>query len=253
MRSAIAALWKLAAAAALIGAASAQAAEIKLVAAAEMRALLRLVPAFEKASGHKIKIVWESEPTTKEVVEHWAADAALIPAPDLDRLIAAGVMLRDSRMDVAKSPLGLAVREGIPKPDISSAEAVRKAVLSAKSIVHSSGPSGAHLAGLFEKMGIADRIKDKIERKNFRHRVTEVLMVRRADLGFDLVSELMSEGGNGPLQFVGPLPSDIQYITVFAAAIRKTAAAPDAAKALLKFLAAPEAAAVIRQFGMEPG
>ncbi len=253
MRSAIAALRTLAAAVVLIGATSVQAAEIKLIAAAEMRALLGLVPAFEKASGHKVKIVWETEPTTKAVVEHWAADAVLIPVPDLDRLIAEDVLLKDSRVDVAKSPLGIAVPAGAPKPDISSADAVRTAVLAARSIAHSSGPSGAHLARVFDRMGIAGRIKDKIARKNFHQRVTEMLKVRRADLGFDLVSELRSDGDNGPLQYVGPLPPDLQYVTVLAAAIRKTAAASDAAAALLKFLKAPEAAAVIRQFGMEPG
>ena len=246
----ISAMTRVAAAAVLLGAATAEAAEIKLIAAAEMRALLSLLPAFEKSSGHKVNIVWEVETTTRQVVERERADAVLIPAPDLETLMAADTMLAGSRVNVAKSPLGLAVPEGVAKPDISSAQAVKNAVLSAKSLVYSSGPSGAHLAEVFKKMGIADQIKDKIARKSHLHRVTELLLVRRAELGFDLVSELMSQD---VLQFVGPLPPDMQYVTVFAAAIRQSAASPDAAKALLKFLTAPEAAPVIKQFGMEPG
>jgi molybdate transport system substrate-binding protein len=253
MKSFASALAKLVAAVAMLGMASAQAAEVKLIAAAEMRALLALLPAFEKSSGHKVNIIWEIETTTRQVVEREKADAVLIPVTDLDKLMAADMMLAGSRVDVAKSPLGLAVREGDPKPDISSAEAVKKAILAAKSVVYSTGPSGTHLAEMFEKMRIAEQIKDKIVRKGHHQRVTHWLMARNADLGFDVVSELTSEGENGPLQYVGPLPPDMQYVTVFAAAIRKTAASPDAAKALLQFLTTPEAASVIKQFGMEPG
>jgi molybdate transport system substrate-binding protein len=224
------ALAKLAATIALLGAASAQAAEIKLIAAAEMRALLWLLPAFEKASGHKVNIIWEIEPTTRQVVEREKADAVLIPTADLDKLTATDAILAGSRVNVAKSPLGLAIRPGDPKPD--------------------TGPSGAHLAEAFRKMGIADQIKDKIQRKNYYTRAANVVMARNADLGFDLLSELKADD---VLQVVGLLPPEMQYVTVFAAAIRKTAASHDAAKALLNFLTTPEAATVIKQFGMEPG
>jgi molybdate transport system substrate-binding protein len=250
MKRLASALSKLAAAAALIIATPAQAAEIKLIAAAEMRVLLSLLPAFEKSSGHKVNVVWEIEPTTIQVVERERADAVVIPAPDLDRLLAAGIMLADSRVDVAKSPMGLAVRAGEPKPDISSVEAVKKAVLGAKSVAFSSGPSGAHLAETFGKMGIADEIKDKVARKSHHHRISNMVAARAVDLGFDLASELVHEEG---FQYVGPLPPELQYVTVFAAALRTSAASPEAAKALLKFLSAPEAAPAIKQFGMEPG
>jgi len=132
MKSFASALAELMAAVTMLGMASAQAAEVKLIAAAEMRALLALLPAFEKASGHKVNVIWEIETTTRQVVEREKADAVLVPVTDLDKLMAVDMMLAGSRVNVAKSPLGLAVREGDPKPDISSAEAVKKAILAAK-------------------------------------------------------------------------------------------------------------------------
>jgi molybdate transport system substrate-binding protein len=178
------------------------------------------------------------------------ADVVLIAAPNIDRLISEGRLVAGSRVDVARSGIGVAVRAGLPKPDISSGEAVKQAVLAAKSVAYSSGPSGFYLADLFKKMGIADQIKDKVRQTPSGVQVGELVARGEADLGFQQVSELLHLKG---IHYLGPLPADIQHITVFSAGLHTAATAPDAAKQLVKFLTAPEAGAIIRKTGMEPG
>ncbi len=236
----------------VIGATTAQAADVKLIASAAVKeAVFDLVPAFEKASGHKVTIIWAgTEAITKRISGGEVADIVLIAAPNIDKLVAEGKLVAGSRADVAKSSIGVAVRAGLPKPDISSGEAVKNAVLAAKSVAYSSGPSGFYLADLFKKMGIADQIKDKIKQTPSGVQVGEVVARGEADLGFQQVSELLHLKG---IDYLGPLPADIQHITVFSAGLHTAATAPEAAKALMKFLTGPEAGPIIRKSGMEPG
>ena len=235
-----------------IGATTAQAAEVKLIGSAAVKeAVIDLIPAFEKASGHKVTSLWAgTEAITKRISGGEVVDVVLIAAPNIDKLIAAGKLAAGSRADVAKSGIGVAVRAGLPKPDISSGEAVKNAVLAAKSVAYSSGPSGFYLADLFRKMGIADQIKDKVKQTPSGVQVGEVVARGEADLGFQQVSELLHRKD---IQYLGPLPSDIQHVTVFSAGLHSAAPQPDAAKALVKFLTGPEAGASIRKTGMEPG
>ena len=235
-----------------IGATTAQAAEVKLIGSAAVKeAVIDLIPAFEKASGHKVTTIWAgTEAITKRISGGEVVDVVLIAAPNIDKLIAAGKLTAGSRADIAKSGIGVAVRAGLPKPDISSGEAVKNAVLAAKSVAYSSGPSGFYLADLFRKMGIADQIKDKVKQTPSGVQVGEVVARGEADLGFQQVSELLHLKG---IQYLGPLPSDIQHVTVFSAGLHSAAPQPDAAKALVKFLTGPEAGASIRKTGMEPG
>jgi molybdate transport system substrate-binding protein len=177
-------------------------------------------------------------------------DVVLIAAPNIDKLISEGKLVAGSRADVAKSGIGVALRTGLPKPDLSSGEAVKKAVLAAKSVAYSSGPSGFYLADLFKTMGIADQIKDKVKQTPSGVQVGEVVARGEADLGFQQVSELLHLKG---IQYLGPLPADIQHVTVFSAGLHTAATAPDAAKTLVKFLTAAEAGPIIRKTGMEPG
>jgi len=239
-------------AAAMVIGTTAQAAEVKLIGSAAVKeVVLDLVPAFEKASGHKVTTIWAgTEAITKPVSGGEGVDIVLIAAPNVDRLIAEGKLVAGSRTDVTKSGIGVAVRAGLPKPDISSGEAVKNAVLAAKSVAYSSGPSGFYLADLFKRMGIADQIKDKVKQTPSGVQVGEVVARGEADLGFQQVSELLHLKG---IQYLGPLPADIQHITVFSAGLHRAAPEPDAAKALVRFLTAPEAGPVIRKTGMEPG
>jgi molybdate transport system substrate-binding protein len=237
---------------AIIGVSAADAAEIKVIASAAMKeAVLDLIPAFEKSSGHKVTTIWAgTEAITKRISGGEVVDIVLIAAPNIDKLIAEGKLAAGSRTDVAKSGVGVAVRTGLPKPDISSSEALKKAVLAAKSVAYSSGPSGFYLADLFKKMGIADQIKDKVKQTPSGVQVAEVVARGEADLGFQQVSELLHAKG---IDYLGPLPPDIQHITVFSADLHTAAPAPEAAKGLVKFLAGPEASPAIRKTGMEPG
>ena len=252
MTSFVSALTKSVAAAMVIGTATAHAAEIKVIASAAVKdVVLDLIPAFERSSGHKVTTIWAgTEAITKRIGGGEVVDIVLIAAPNIDKLISEGRLVAGSRADVAKSGIGVAVRAGLPQPDISSGEAVKKAVLAAKSIAYSSGPSGFYLAELFKKMGIADQIKDKVKQTPSGVQVGEVVARGEADLGFQQVSELLHLKG---IDYLGPLPADIQHLTVFSAGLHTAATAPEAAKALMKFLTGPEAGPIIKKSGMEPG
>jgi len=240
------------AAAMAFGVGAADAAEVRVMAANALKeAHVELVAAFEKSSGHKVTTIWGgTEGIAKRIADGEVVDVVIIAAPNVDRLIQAGKLAAGSRADVARSGIGVAVRSGLPKPDISSGEAVRTAVLAARSVAYSSGPSGFYLADLFRTMGIADQIRDKVKQPASGVQVGELVARGEADLGFQQVSELMHVKG---IDYLGPLPADIQSITVYSAGLHAAAPAPDAARALIRFLTAPEAGPIIRKIGMEPG
>ncbi len=236
----------------LIAAAPARAAEIKLLASIAAReAVLDLLPAFERTSGHRVSVTWTgTEAVAKRIADGELADVVLIAAPTVDKLIAAGSLVAGSRADVAKSGIGVALRAGLPRPDISSADTVRSAVLAAKSVAYSSGPSGFYMADLFRKMGISGQIAGKLRQTPSGVQVGEIVARGEADLGFQQVSELLHLKG---IQYLGPLPADIQHVTIFSVGMHSAAPEPAAARALMKFLTAPEAGPIIRKSGMEPG
>jgi molybdate transport system substrate-binding protein len=244
------ALYGVAAVLATALAPAAIAAEIKVIASNAVREPYReLVPIFEKTTGHKVTIDWGG---TVDIVRRVGggeiADIVIIPAARIDDFIKQRVLV--GRTDLARSGVGVAVRAGASRPDISSAAALRSALLAAKSIVLSSGPSSVYLPTLFEKMGIADALKPKIIQIGPGLPVGETIARGEGEIGFTQMSELMSVKG---IDYLGPLPAEIQFITVFSAGLHAAAAAPEAARALLKFLTAPEAAPVLRSHGMEPG
>jgi molybdate transport system substrate-binding protein len=176
------------------------------------------------------------------------ADLVIMSATLLDELIKAGIVAAGNRFDLAKSGVGVAVKSGAPKPDISSGEALKRAVLAAKAVAYSTGPSGIYLVGLFQRMGIADAIRDKAKiSQGFP--AGDFVARGEAELAFQQISELLPVPG---IELVGPLPPDVQQITVFSAGLHAGAKEPDAARALVKFLTAPAAAPVIRKKGMEP-
>jgi molybdate transport system substrate-binding protein len=252
MKSMMSALTMLVSVAMVIGVSPAQAAEIKVIASNAIKeAYLDLVPAFEKASGHTVTTIWGgTESVAKRISGGEVVDVVIIAAPNIDKLILEGKLVAGSRVDFAKSGVGIAVRAGLPKPDISSGDAVKRAVLAAKSVAYSSGPSGFYLADMFKKMGITDQIKDKVKQPASGVQIGDLMARGEADLGFQQVSELLHAKG---IDYLGPLPADIQNITVFSAGLHTAAPAPEAAKALVRFLTAPEAGPIIKTTGMEPG
>ena len=224
--------------------------EIKVMASAAFKeAYLELVPEFERATGHKVVTLWvPSVQMMSRLKGGETVDLVIMSAASLDELIGAGIVAAGDRYDIARSGIGIAVRAGAPKPDISSGEAIKRAVLAAKAIAYSTGPSGVYLAGLFQRMGIADTIKDKVKiSQGFP--AGSFVASGEAELAFQQISELLPVPG---IELVGPLPADIQQITVFSAGLHVGAKAPDAARALVKFLTAPAAAPVTRKKGMEP-
>lgn len=238
--------------AAMIGIDAAQAAEVKVMAANAVReAYLELASDFEKSTGHKVTTIWGgTEGVTKRISGGEVVDIVIIAAPNIDRLIAEGKLASGSRADFAKAGVGVAVRTGLPKPDISSAEAVKRAVLAASSVAYSSGPSGFYVADLFKRMGITDQIKDKVRQPASGVQVGELVARGEADLGFQQISELLHVKG---IDYLGPLPPEIQNMTIYSAGLHSAAPAPDAARALVKSLTSPQAGPVLKKLGMEPG
>jgi molybdate transport system substrate-binding protein len=236
----------------LILASVANAADVKVLASAALKeAYLELVPQFERVTEHKVATTWAG---TVDIMKRMQAgetfDLVIMAGPSIDELIKLGKIVPGSRVDLAKSGVGAAVRAGAAKPDIGSGDALKRAMLAAKSIAYSTGPSGVYLADLFQRMGIADEIKSKVKISPPGVPVGEMIARGEAEIGFQQVSELLPVAG---IDFIGPLSADVQKITVFAGGIHTGAKEPDAAKALVKFITSPQAVPVIKKKGMEPG
>ena len=223
-------------------------ANIKVMASAAFReAYLELLPEFERASGHRVTNTWvPSVQMMNRLKGGETTDIVILSDASLEELAQAGIVAE--RFPLAKSGIGVAVRAGAPRPDISSGDGIRRAALAARSIVYSTGPSGIYLRQLFERMGIADEIKAKV-RQVQGEPAGAVVARGEAEIGFQQMSELLPVAG---IDVVGPLPPDIQEITIFSAALHARAPEPAAARALIAWLKAPAAAAVIRKKGMQP-
>ena len=228
---------------------NASAAEVRVLPSNAMReVLLDAAPQFEMASGHKVSMafVGSVDILSRLRAGDKSADLIVLQVNSIDELAAEGLVVRGSRVDFARSLVGAAVRAGAPRSDISSADALKRTLLAAKSIVVSSGPSGVYMLGLFERMGIP------------RERYTQAkpgvqtgLLVARgeAELCFQQVSELLPVTG---IDFLGPLPAGAGHVTVFAGGLHSAAADREAARALMQYLASPAAAPVLKAKGMEP-
>jgi molybdate transport system substrate-binding protein len=251
MKSSIFAM-SFAAVSALLSSGGAGAVEIKVLSTqAPEQAYRELVPQFEKASGHTVTTIFTGTlDVQKRIAAGEAYDLIIMAGPAIDDFIKSGKVVAGSRVDIAKSGVGVAVHAGAPKPDISSTQAVKKALLAAKSIGYSTGPSGVYLTGLFQRLAVADQIKGKLKQTPTGVLVGNLVANGEAEIGFQQVSELAHFPG---VDFVGPLPADIQEVTVFSSGIQMGAKQADAASAWVRFLTAPAAAAVFKSKGLEPG
>jgi len=241
---------------ALLLAGSANAAEVRVMISGGLTAAYKeLVPEFERLTGNKVLTAYgPSMGTTVNAIpirleRGEPVDVLIMVGYALGDLVKQGKVVADSRVDLVKSPIGIAVKSGAPRPDISSADAVKRALLATKSIAYSDSASGVYVSTeMFEKLGIADAMKDKA-RKIPATPVGEIVARGDAEIGFQQISELLPVPG---VDIVGQLPSELQKITVFSAGIATVSREPDAGKALIKFLASPTASAVIVKSGMEP-
>ena len=228
------------------------AAEIKVLSTqATEQAYRELVPQFEKATGHKVSTVFTGTlDANKRLAAGETYDLLIMSGPSIDEHIKADKVVSDSRVDLAKSGVGVGVRAGAPKPDISTTEALKKTLLAAKSIGYSTGPSGIYVLGLFQRMGISDEIRGRLRQTPTGVFVGTIIANGEAEIGFQQVSELSNFPG---VDYVGPLPAGIQQMTVFASGILVGAKESDAAKALVKFITTPAAGEAFKKRGMEPG
>jgi molybdate transport system substrate-binding protein len=214
------------------------------------RALLaELAQAFERQIGRPV--AFESVggvDAAKRVAAGEAFDVVALARDAIDRLADAGHVVADSRVDVARSGVAVAVRAGTAQPDISTEAALRAAVLGARRIGTSTGPSGVQLQELFRRWGIADEIAARLVTAPPGVPVGRLVAEGEVDLGFQQLSELMSLPG---IVVLGPLPAPVQISTVFAAATATRAHDAAGARALLAFLSAPDTAAIKQRHGME--
>jgi len=214
------------------------------------QACRELVAQFEKASGHKVTTTFNGTLNVqKRLADGEPYDLIIMAAPAIDEQIKLGKAVAGSRVDLAQSGTGVAVRKGAPKPDISSVEALKKTLLSAKSIGYSTGPSGVYMLSVFEKLGVADQVKGKLKQTPSGVFVGNLVAKGDTEIGFQQISELVRFPG---IDYVGPLPGELQRMTMFSCGIHSGAKQADAARALVTFLTAPAAAPVIRKHGLEP-
>src|SRR5580692_488234 len=231
--------------------AQAHAAELKLLEGNALNAVMdELGPQFEKATGTKINATIGTSAQLKARVDsNEAFDAIILTKALLDQLATQGKVADSPRAPIAHVGIGVAIRKGAPKPDISTVEAFKQAMLNAKSIGYvDNTPTGAALKAIFAKLGIADQVNAQL--KPLTIQAADAVANGDVEIGMTQISEILPVAG---AELVGPLPADIQVNTVFAAGVSTAAKNADGAAALIKFLTSPSAAAVIKAKGMEPG
>lgn len=232
---------------------SASAAEITMISAMGLHATwLELMPMYEKASGDRVTIIWSPGLEVATRVEAGEkADVAVLAAEGVDDLIRGGFLTGGSRVPLANSLIGVAIRPGAPRPDLSSVASFRKSLLDAKKVAMSAGTSSIYLRKLFARLGIASDIEAKLYRQGSPRgeNVANVLRRGEADLGFQQVSELIDEPG---IVLVGPIPRELQEVTVWSVGLYRDAREAERAKALIAFIRSPAAAPILRKHGLEP-
>ena len=231
------------------------AAEVTLIAPGGIRAAVeQMIPAFEKKTGHKVKATFGSGNGTKAQIAKGDAFDVPIVQPPYPEVLASGNVVAASETPLAHVAVGVAVRPGTPHPDISSAEAVKKLLLSAKSISYPD-PKGGAAAGVsfdetLKKLGITDEMKPKIKLAQGGAGAMAALAKGEVDIGLTFISEIITEPG---VEVVGPLPASISTPTRLVGFVGSHSKEPAAAKELVNYLSSADAAKVYKERGMVPG
>jgi molybdate transport system substrate-binding protein len=228
----------------------AQAAELRVLAPnAAKEAVTAAIDVFQKSTGHTVTVSWTgTEAITKRVADGEVVDVVVNAAQNIERQAKEGKLIAATRTDFARSGIGVAIPASAPRPDVASADALKTAVLAARTVVVSSGTSGRHMVEVFSRLGIGDQVKSKLQQPPSGAQIADVVASGNADIGFQQVSELLHAKG---IQYLGPLPAELQNYTVYSAAAHSSAPNADAAKVLLAALrSAPVVAAVVAS-GME--
>jgi molybdate transport system substrate-binding protein len=251
--------WKIAAAAGCLGAigvamgmaTAATAAEIKVIASTAMREVLEeLGPMFEKASGHKVSITFLSGAVLPVKLKEGAQADLVVTTPEtIDDLTKAGKLVAGSGATFVRSAAGVAVRAGAKKPDVSTPEALKAALLAAKTVGYSQGPSGVHFNSVIARLGIAEAVKAKGVVPPLGQRVGTLVAEGKAEIGVQQITELLLIPG---IDYVGPLPKELQANIVYATATPTTAKEKDGAAALVTFIKSAPALPAIKKLGLDP-
>ncbi len=234
----------------LLSVSSAFAAELRAVISNALAESFReVIPEFERTSQIKVLSSFGGDDIPKRIEGGEPADVLIIWRTHLDKLATEGFVVQASETDVVRSNIGLAVRAGAPKPDISSVDALRRSLLNASSIAYSASISGVYISTeLFPKLGIAEQVKGKSKRIEGM-RVGEAIARGDAEIGFQQISELLPVTG---IQYVGPLPDGAQRVTVFSAGITANAKNTAGAQALMHFLTSSVAHPTFVKRGLDP-
>jgi molybdate transport system substrate-binding protein len=238
----------------LVPGAAAQPAEINaLISTALKSAMDELLPSFEREHGHTIRASYgPSGALIPRFNAGQPADVFLTDSAAIDELIRQGKVV-PGRSDLARTGIGIAVRKGAPKPDVSSPEALKQALLAARSVGHAAPAGGSitapHIMRMFEQLGIAAEMAPKVRLAagGPNGRVSVLISSGEAEIGLQQVSELMS---NPDVEVIGMLPPELQQVTTYSAGIATSAKEPDAAWVLIHFLAAPDAIAIYKLRGL---
>ena len=223
---------------------------LKLISSMATRDVLaNLAAAYERSTGQPVTAEGAGGvDVAKRVRQGEAVDVVVLASDVIDKLIDEG-RLMGKRVDVVKSGIAIAVRAGSEKPDISTEEAVKRAVSNAKSLSYSTGPSGVYLEKMFERWGILEAIRSRIVVPPPGVPVATMVADGRAEIGFQQLSELLNKSG---VEVIGALPDAIQSVTIFSGAVSATSTRPAAAKSLLESLGSPATASVKQKYGLEP-
>lgn len=210
--------------------------------------IIEVVPLFERASGITVEAEFRlTSVLQKEIESDVVFDLAFLPRPELEGLALLGKIGPDI-VDIARSTVGLAVRAGAPKPDISTVSALKQTLLAAQSIAYSDGPSGAYVAELLQRLGIAEAMRPKT--KLTSKPVAELMASGEAEVGMQQIVAILPIKG---AELVGPLPAELQNVITYAFGVSNSAGQAAAARAFIQFMTSPEAIRSIRAKGLEPG
>jgi molybdate transport system substrate-binding protein len=228
-----------------------QAAELRILAGGSTIGWLNeLGPQFERASGHKLVIHFDSTPNLIKQATSAPFDLGVVPVDVFKDAAAKARFAAGPTIDIARVGYGVAVRAGVPKPDVSTADALKKTLLDAQSVAFlPASAAGAYISGVFERLGIAEAMKAKTKPQTATGDIAKAVVQGDAELGVFLINVLMAPG----VELAGPFPTELQQELVFTAAVAADTKEAEAAKAFIAFLQTPAATAVIKARGMEPG
>jgi molybdate transport system substrate-binding protein len=235
----------------LVACVSAKSAEVKVMAGSALAGFIgELGPGFERATGHKLVVQYGLSRAFRQQIEAGEAfDLAILSVDIMDELVKQGKLGAGTFTEIARAGMGVAIRNGSPKPDINSVDAFRRSLLNAKSISYAPATEGGeHMDRVFERLGVAEQTKSRLKPQQLVGRIAQVVAAGDAELGIAVTSLLLVSG----VELVGKIPEELQLYLIFTATVSGTAKQPEAAVALVRHLTSPAAAPVIKAKGWEP-